>query len=162
MLSCSTVQRLPHYVKCTPPWSHYRGWIWKAFSRNTRQLIDWECGGRGNGTFSKRYERLKKWNVSVCVADGWQAYSDIIPSKSLIQTKSETHLIESNNMPQRHWFARFRRKTVCVSRSKEMVDLIVGLYSKFHANIKINHIHITSNIIIWSTRSLKEGYAFLV
>ena len=28
----------------------------------------------------------------------------------LIQTKSETHLIESNNFPQRHWFARCRRK----------------------------------------------------
>jgi len=91
---------------------------------------------------------LKKWNVSVFFADGWQAYSDIIPSESLIQTKSETHLIESNNMPQRHWFARFRRKTVCVSRSKEMVDLTVGLYSKFHVNNKINHSHFTSNIII--------------
>ena len=41
-------------------------------------------------------------------------------------------------MPQRHWFARFRRKTVCVSRSKKMVDLTVGLYAKFHVNNQIN------------------------
>jgi len=76
--------------------------------------------------------------VSVFFADGWRAYSDIIPSELLIQTKSETHLIESNNAPQRHWFARFRRKTVCVSRSFAMVDLTVGLYAKFHVNRYIN------------------------
>ena len=71
-------------------------------------------------------------------ADGWQAYADCIPKKLLKQTKSETHLIESNNMPQRHWFARFRRKTVCVSRCEKMVDLTVGLYAKFHVNYEIN------------------------
>lgn len=28
-------------------------WIWKASCRDTRELIDWECGGRDNGTFSR-------------------------------------------------------------------------------------------------------------
>jgi IS1 family transposase len=113
-------------------------WIWKAYCRDTRQLIDWECGGRDNATFSKLYDRLKAWNVSVFFADGWRAYSDLIPPELLIQTKSETHLIESNNAPQRHWFARFRRKTVCVSRSSRMVELTVALYANFHVNAKIN------------------------
>ena len=47
-------------------------WIWKAYCRNTGQLID---------------------------RDGWNAYGDIIPSELLVQTKSETYLIESNNAP---------------------------------------------------------------
>jgi len=76
--------------------------------------------------------------VKVFFSDYWNAYSDLIPPELLIQTKRETHLIESNNMPQRHWFARFRRKTVCVSRSKEMVNLTVGLYATFHVNDSIN------------------------
>ena len=122
-------------------------WIWKAFCRNTRQLIDWQCGKRDSNTFSKLYKRLKKWKVSVFFADGWQVYSDIIPPELLIQTKSETYLIESNNMPQRHWFARFRRKTVCVSRSEDMVDLTVGLYAKFHVNHKINFDYFVKDII---------------
>jgi insertion element IS1 protein InsB len=84
----------------------------------------------------------------VFFADCWQAYSNIIPSKLLIQTKSETHLIESNNMPQRHWFARFRRETVCVSRSENMVDLTVGLYAKFHVNHEINYDYFLDGIII--------------
>jgi len=77
---------------------------------------------------------LKRWNVAVFFSDNWSAYSDLIPSELLVQSKSQTHLIESNNMPQRHWFARFRRKTCVVSRSIEMVDLTVMLYAAFHVN----------------------------
>ena len=81
-------------------------------------------------------------------ADGWTAYKDIIPKELLIQSKSETHLIESNNAPQRHWFARFRRKTVCVSRSLRMVDLTMGLYANFHANYCIDYMQFIDGIII--------------
>ena len=109
-------------------------WIWKAYCRDTSQLIDWECGKRDKATFSKLYKRLKVWNVDVYFADGWRAYSDLIPKKLLIQSKSETHLIESNNMPQRHWFARFRRKTCVVSRCLEMIDLTTMLYAAVHVN----------------------------
>ena len=105
-----------------------------ALCRNTNQLIDWECGKRDKATFSKLYKRLKVWSVDVYFADGWRVYSDLIPKKLLIQSKSETHLIESNNMPQRHWFARFRRKTCVVSRSLEMIDLTTMLYAAAHVN----------------------------
>jgi insertion element IS1 protein InsB len=63
----------------------------------------------------------------------------MIPAFMLIQSKAETHLIESNNMPQRHWFARFRRKTCVISRSLEMIDLTVMLYAKFHVNGKFDY-----------------------
>ena len=115
-----------------------KSWMWKAYCRDTKQLIDWECGGRDNATFMRLYERLKRWNVKCFFSDRWQAYSDVIPSDILVQSKRETHLIESNNMPQRHWFARFRRKTVCVSRSLEMIDLTLMLYAKFHVNGKFD------------------------
>jgi len=72
--------------------------------------------------------------VDIFFADGWRAYSDLIPPELLIQTKAETHLIESNNAPQRHWFARFRRKTCVVSRSFEMIELTTMLYAAFHVN----------------------------
>jgi IS1 family transposase len=113
-------------------------WVWKAFCRDTNQLIDWECGRRDNATFSRLYERLKRWNIALFFSDGWGAYSDLIPPELLIQTKTQTHLIESNNMPQRHWFARFRRKTCVVSRSLEMVDLTVMLYAAYHVNKMID------------------------
>ena len=79
-------------------------------------------------------ERLKQWNVSVYFSDRWEAYAELIPSEYLVQTKAETHGIERNNFRQRHWFARFRRKTCVVSRSLLMVDLTMALYAKFWVN----------------------------
>ena len=109
-------------------------WIWKAYCRNTNQLIDWECGGRDSDTFSRLYARLKSWNIDVYFSDNWHVYADLIPAELLVQSKSQTHLIESNNMPQRHWFARFRRKTCVVSRSMEMIELTTMLYAAIHVN----------------------------
>ena len=103
----------------------------------TKQLIDWECGSRDSETFTKLYRRLKKWNVKVYFTDHYGVYRDCIPPEYLIQTKSETHFIESNNFSQRHWFARFRRKTCCVSRSLHMLDLTMFLFSSIHVNRSI-------------------------
>jgi insertion element IS1 protein InsB len=42
--------------------------------------------------------------------------------------------IESNNARQRHWFARFRRRTCVVSRSAAMVDATMALYAHYRCN----------------------------
>jgi len=51
----------------------------------------------------------------------------------LVQTKAQTHGIERNNGQQRHWFARFRRRTCVVSRSIEMIDKTMMLFANFHS-----------------------------
>ena len=109
-------------------------WIWKAYCRTTGHLIDWECGDRISETLKKLLDRLEQFEVTVFFADGWGAYAELIPPEKLVQTKAETHEIESNNFRQRHWFGRFRRKTCIVSRSLRMVDLTVGLFARFHVN----------------------------
>ena len=109
-------------------------WIWKAYCVDTGQLIDWECGNRDTNTLKKLLQRLKKWNVRICITDYWKPYAEIIPKELLLQNKKYTHSIERNNSRQRHWFARFRRKTYVVSRSLEMVDFTMALFAKFHCN----------------------------
>ena len=78
--------------------------------------------------------RLQSLEVAVFFADCWKAYAKFIPSYMLVQSKAETHGIERNNFRQRHWFGRFRRRTCIVSRSWQMVDLIMSLFAKFHVN----------------------------
>ena len=112
-------------------------WIWKAYCRTTKRLIDWECGTRDSETFKKLYRRLKKWNVKIYFTDRYGVYRDFISPKCLIQTKSRTHLIESNNFSQRHWFARFRKRTFCVSHSLHMLDLTMFLFASIHVNYSI-------------------------
>ena len=46
-------------------------WIWKAYRRETGELIDWECGGRDRKTLRKLLDRLSKWNVELYCTDNW-------------------------------------------------------------------------------------------
>ena len=66
--------------------------------------------------------------------DNWQAYQAVLPASKLIQTKAETHRIERNNSLMRHWFGRFKRKSIIVSKSVEMVDLTIALFARFRVN----------------------------
>jgi insertion element IS1 protein InsB len=66
--------------------------------------------------------------------DNWESYTELIDPVRLLQTKAETWGVENNNFRQRHWFARFRRKTCVVSRSLQMVDLTMFLFAHFHVN----------------------------
>ena len=66
----------------------------------------------------------------------WAVYPKEIPADSLAQGKQGTVAIERNNSRQRHWFARFRRKSFVVSKSWRMVDLTMALFARFHVNGK--------------------------
>ena len=115
-------------------------WIWKAISRQTGRLIDWECGNRDAPTLQRLMDRLKKLSVDKFYTDHWDVYSKLIPANKLRQSKSETGAVERNNSRQRHWFARFRRKSIVVSKSLEMLDLTMPLFARFHVNGKLEEI----------------------
>lgn len=82
----------------------------------------------------KLMKRLSQWNVELFCSDEYAVYTETIDEEKLYQSKSQTVFIEQNNGRQRHWFARFRRKSVVVSKSLEMVDLTMALFASFHVN----------------------------
>ena len=102
--------------------------------RDTGELIAWECGDRDKATLKKLIDRLEKWDIKVYYADDWQVYRSVLPSDKLVQTKKETHGIERNNCRMRHWFGRFKHKSIIVSKSVEMVHITVALFGRFHVN----------------------------
>jgi insertion element IS1 protein InsB len=61
-------------------------------------------------------------------------YPKEIPQSALLPGKDSTVAIERNNARQRHWFARFKRKSLVVSKSLRMVDLTMALFARFHVN----------------------------
>ena len=79
-------------------------------------------------------KRLKKWKVEIFCTDNWEIYNKEISADKLKQSKTETVAIERNNGRQRHWFARFRRKSIVVSKSLQMVELTMALFARFHVN----------------------------
>ena len=84
--------------------------------------------------------RLKKWYVTFYCTDKWEAYASVFPADKLIMDKSVTHEIERNNCRNRHWFARFKRKSIVVSKSEEMVDLTMALFARFRVNGDVSEI----------------------
>ena len=119
---------------------HYLGnkknklWIWKALDRTTGHLIDWECGGRDKQTLTRLVEHLSTLNVEMYYTDNYQVYESVLPVSKHVQTKAETHRIERNNCRMRHWFGRFKRKSIIVSKSMEMVELTIALFARFRVN----------------------------
>ena len=111
-------------------------WIWKALDRDTGQLLDWECGRLDKATLKKMVDRLAQWDVTMSCTDKWATYASIIPQDKLVQSKATTQDIERNHCRQRHWFGRFKRQSIIVSTSKEMVDFTMALFAKFWVNGK--------------------------
>ena len=55
-------------------------------------------------------------------------------------SKVHTDAIERNHSRQRHWFGRFKRKSIMVSKAKAMVDLTIALFARFRVNGNIAEI----------------------
>jgi insertion element IS1 protein InsB len=119
-----------HYLKR----KRQKLWIWKALDHESGQLLDWECGRRDKATLKKLVDRLAPWHVKLYCTDQWGTYASVIPQDKLLQSKATTHAIERNHCRQRHWFGRFKRKSIIVSKSKEMVDLTMALFARFWVN----------------------------
>src|SRR3954466_223894 len=112
-------------------------WIWKAWDRATGQLVDWECGGRDKVTCERLIARLKRWRTRLYCADDYGVYDVLLPVGQLHTGKEETHGIERDNARQRHWLARFRRRSIVVSKTKRMVDVSIALFARFAGNNRI-------------------------
>jgi insertion element IS1 protein InsB len=61
----------------------------------------------------------------------------LLPVGQLYTGKDETHGIERDNARQRHWLARFRRRSIVVSKTKRMVDVSIALFARFAGNHRI-------------------------
>ena len=114
-------------------------WIWKAWDRASGQLVDWECGGRDKATCERLIERLKRWRTRLYGTDDSAVY-DVLPVGQRYSGKNETHGIERDNARQRHWLARFRRRSIVVSKAKRMVDLSLALFASFAGNSSIRRL----------------------
>lgn len=109
-------------------------WIWLALCRDTGQLVDWQCGDRAQATLNTLLERLQAWMVKLYCTDSYICYEQALPVGKHYQGKEETWRLEQINSRLRHWLARFRRRTLVVSKSVEMVDLTIALFARFRIN----------------------------
>ena len=103
-------------------------WIWIALDRETKEVLAWQTGSRGKKTLKKLLVQISHISCDYYATDKWKVYRELIPKNKLIQSKAETHIIESQNCRVRHYLARFKRKTLCYSKSVAMVNLTLLLF----------------------------------
>ena len=99
--------------------------------------MDWECGGRDKATCERLIERLRRWRTRLSCADDDAVYDVLLPVGPLHTGKTETHGIERDNARQRHGLARFRRRSIVVSKAQRMVDVSIALFARLAANNRI-------------------------
>ncbi len=85
--------------------------------------------------------RLHKIKVVFYFTDGYEAYKSLMP-KPVIQGKDGTHCIERNKCHQRHWFARFKRKFIVISKLIHMINIITTIFAGVHINKTLNSANI--------------------
>jgi insertion element IS1 protein InsB len=101
-------------------------------------LLDWECGGRDKATCARLIQRQQRWRTRLDCTDDYAVYDVLLPVGQRYAGKDETHGIERDNARQRHWLARFRRRSIVVSKTKRMVDVSLALFARFAGNSRIS------------------------
>ena len=96
--------------------------------------MDWECGDRDKATCKRLIARLTRWRTRLYGTDDYAVYDVLLPIGQHYAGKDETHGIERDNARQRHWLARFRRRSIVVSKTKRMVDVSLALFACFAGN----------------------------
>ena len=89
---------------------------------------------------SRLLGRLTRWNARLYCTDDWAAYAELLPQGRHYVGKDETHGIERDHARQRHWLARFRRRSIVVSKALRMVDASIALFARFGGNDRIGQL----------------------
>jgi IS1 family transposase len=85
-------------------------------------------------TFRPLWELVGNWKCYFYITDGWPVYPMFIPDGDQIICKTYMTRVEGENTRLRHYLARLHRKTLCYSKSVEMLKHSMRLvihYLKF-------------------------------
>jgi insertion element IS1 protein InsB len=107
-----------------------------AINKNTKQVIDFAVGSRTKENINKVIKTLMLLNPKKIFTDKLNVYPGLIlkPIHSTIQHK--TNHIERFNLTLRTHLKRLNRKTICFSKSIEMLESCLRLYFRNMIQLK--------------------------
>lgn len=91
-------------------------------------------GDRSAKTFHLLWLQIYWWQCFFWVSDGYKVYPQFIPEGDQIVSKTYMTRVEGENCRLRHYLARLHRKTLCYSKTIEMLENSLKLlihYLKF-------------------------------
>lgn len=108
--------------------------IWTAYSRNLGRVVAYHIGDKGveSAMAIYRLTKQKVGQIQVIFTDANSCYAVAFKRNGVpehhIQTKAQTHLIESSNSSIRDMLARFNRRSKRASKTIEMLDITLAMF----------------------------------
>lgn len=102
-------------------------WIWTAVNHHQAGILAWVIGDRSAATFEHLWRIVKCWQCFWYVSDGWSVYPMFIEAADHLVSKTYMTRVEGENIRLQHYLARLHRKTLCYSKSVEMLKCSLRL-----------------------------------
>ncbi len=99
-----------------------------ALNKVSRKVIDFAIGGRTKENISKIINQVKLLNPKCIYTDKLNVYPALMDTIKHNTTKYKINRIERMNLNLRTHLKRLSRKTICYSKSKEMLENCLRLY----------------------------------
>ena len=103
-------------------------WITYAINRHTKRVIDFIVGRRTKHNISVITKSILQLQPKKLFTDQLLTYKSLIPKKQHDTRKKNTTIIERHNLTLRTHLKRLSRKTICFSKTFEMLEAVLKLY----------------------------------
>ena len=103
-------------------------WIAYALDRNTKDVISFNVGGRSIDMMTPVLDVVKESDPKKVYTDYLVHYLSLVPSHIHVRGKCGTNHIERHNLNMRTHLKRLSRKTICFTRSIDMLVSILKIY----------------------------------
>ena len=102
-------------------------WLWTVVNHWQPGILAWVLGDRSSKTFEPLWKIIRGWQSFLYVTDGWVVYPCFINDCDHLVLKTYMTRVEGENTRLRHYLARLKRKTLCYSKSEEMLRLSIKI-----------------------------------
>ena len=92
------------------------------------KVLAYVLGARKDEVFPQLKALLEPFGIQRFYTDGWGAYARHLAPEGHTPGKRNTQRIEKKHLNLRTRIKRLARKTICFSRSKQLHDIVIGLF----------------------------------
>ncbi|QJB29635.1 MULTISPECIES: IS1-like element ISArma2 family transposase [Limnospira] len=96
-------------------------WVWTVVNTKLPGILKFVIGDRSLLTFTTLWQMIQGWAGFLYITDGYKVYPCLIEDCNHLVSKTAMTRVEGENCRLRHYLARLHRKTLCDSKSTEML-----------------------------------------
>ena len=101
--------------------------MWTAVDHFRQGILAWVLGDHSAETFQPLWDIVYLWKCYFYVTDGWKVYASFVKAGDHIISKTYMTRVEGENTRLRHYLPRLHRKTLCYSKSVDMLQHSIRL-----------------------------------